>query len=105
MELINKIKKRFNNWTYNLWIKIGNEHNWGNYYAKTTNTTYRPIGPGPKELKMIRERREKHMKEQFNKTTDGEAHETNSKFMKKKALQQPSKPLITKNNPKQDKKD
>ena len=28
MELISNIKKRFNDWAYNLLIKIGNKHNW-----------------------------------------------------------------------------
>ena len=28
MELISNIKKRFNDWAYNLWFKIGNKHKW-----------------------------------------------------------------------------
>ena len=35
MELINKIKKRFNDWTYNLWLKIGNEHKWHHLRMQT----------------------------------------------------------------------
>ena len=99
MELISNIKKRFNRWYQQLWIKIGDKHKWGGYYTKNAMMN-RPI-PGPKDLKIIHERR----KGQHNRLTGKKAREANSKFRKKKALQQPSKPLITKNNPKQDKKD
>ena len=32
MGLINKIKRRFNRWYQQLWIKIGDKHKWGSYY-------------------------------------------------------------------------
>ena len=28
MELINNIKRRFHDWTYNLWFKIGKKYKW-----------------------------------------------------------------------------
>ena len=35
MELISNIKKRFNDWAYNLWLKIGNEHKWHHLRMQT----------------------------------------------------------------------
>ena len=35
MELINNIKKRFRNWTYNLWVNIGNKYKWHRSHGTT----------------------------------------------------------------------